>query len=36
MAPIIKTEYPYISECDVDAIKSLYDGGKKSNVVCEK
>jgi hypothetical protein len=36
MAPIIKTEYPYISECDIDAIKSLYDGNKKSDVVCEK
>jgi len=36
MAPRIKTEFPYISECDVDALISLYDGGKNSNVVCEK
>ena len=36
MAPIIKTEYPYISECDLAAIVSLYDGEKKSDVTCEK
>lgn len=36
MAPIVKTSYPYISECDVDAIVGLYDGGKSSHVVCEK
>lgn len=36
MAPIITTGYPYISECVVDAIKFLYDGGKSSQVVCEK
>jgi hypothetical protein len=29
MAPRIQTDYPYISECDIDAIKSLYDGNKK-------
>lgn len=36
MHPTIKTEYPYISECDVDAIVSLYNDGKTSQVVCEK
>ena len=36
MAPLIITEYPYISECDIEAIVSLYDGGEKSHVVCEK
>ncbi len=36
MHATIQTEYPYISECDVDAIKKLYDGGKKSEVICQK
>ena len=36
MYPIIETNYPYVSDCDVSAIQSLYDGGKKSEVVCEK
>lgn len=36
MAPIIQTSYPYISECDIDTIVKLYDGGKNSQVVCEK
>lgn len=36
MYPEIKTNYPYISQCDISALKSLYDGGKKSEVVCEK
>jgi hypothetical protein len=36
MAPVIATDYPYISECDLDAIHHLYDGGESSNVVCEK
>lgn len=36
MAPIIKTEYPYISDCDIDAIRALYDGKRTSQVVCEK
>ena len=35
MHPTIETNYPYISDCDVDAIVSLYDGGKKSEVTCE-
>ena len=36
MHATIQTEYPYISECDIDAVKSLYDGKKTSQVVCEK
>ncbi len=36
MHPIIKTQFPYISECNVDAIHHLYDGGKSSSVECEK
>lgn len=35
MAPTATTEFPYISECDVDAIVKLYDDGKLSRVVCE-
>ncbi|MBI4130956.1 MAG: matrixin family metalloprotease [Nitrosarchaeum sp.] len=27
MAPVITTDYPYISECDLDAIHHLYNGG---------
>ena len=36
MAPVITTNYPYISECDLDAIRHLYDGGESSMVTCEK
>ena len=36
MYPTIATHYPYVSECDVDAITLLYDGGQSSQVVCEK
>ena len=36
MYPTITTDYPYISDCDVDAIVWLYDGGESSKVVCEK
>ncbi len=35
MAPIITTNYPYISQCDLDAITHLYDGGQRSTVICE-
>ena len=35
MHPTIETDYPYISECNIDAIVLLYNGGKKSEVVCE-
>lgn len=36
MASILTTEYPYISDCDIDAIVLLYDGGQSSQVICEK
>lgn len=36
MAPVITTNYPYISECDIDAISALYDGKASSQVVCQK
>jgi hypothetical protein len=36
MAPTITTQYPYISDCDVAAIKALYNGKSSSEVVCEK
>ncbi|MBI5146530.1 MAG: matrixin family metalloprotease [Thaumarchaeota archaeon] len=36
MHPVIQTGYPYISDCDIDTIVSLYDGGKNSQVICEK
>jgi hypothetical protein len=36
MHPTIETNYPYISECDIDAITLLYDGGKSSHVECQK
>ncbi|MEK0360484.1 MAG: matrixin family metalloprotease [Nitrosopumilus sp.] len=35
MYPVIKTNYPYISECNIDAIAGLYDGMKSSEVVCQ-
>src|SRR5438309_4977392 len=34
MHATIQTEYPYISQCDIDAIKSLYNGNGKSQVTC--
>ena len=36
MYPTVETNFPYISECDLDAITLLYDGGESSQVVCEK
>jgi len=36
MHPVIRTQFPYISECNVSAIHHLYDGGKSSKVECEK
>jgi len=35
MYPIIKTNFPYISECDVSAMEKLYDGANTSEVICE-
>lgn len=36
MFPTIQTNYPYISQCDIDTLVGLYDGKLKSQVVCEK
>ena len=36
MYPVIETNFPYVSECDVDAIVSLYDGNESSEVICKK
>jgi len=36
MAPVITTNFPYISECDIAAIAALYNGEIKGQVVCEK
>ena len=34
MHATIQTEYPYISPCDIDAIRSLYNGSERSQVAC--
>ncbi len=34
MYPTIGTDYPFISECTVEALHSLYDGDFNSNYVC--
>jgi len=36
MAPVILTDFPYISECNVDAMSVLYDGNESDKAVCEK
>jgi len=36
MHATIETDYPYISQCDIDAITALYDGSQSSQVVCTK
>jgi hypothetical protein len=36
MHATIETDYPYISQCDIDTMKSLYDGNEKSTVTCTK
>jgi hypothetical protein len=36
MAPTIQTAYPYISDCDIDALRALYDGKQLNQTVCEK
>ena len=36
MAPLIITLYPYISQCDIDAIRELYNGNQNNEVLCEK
>lgn len=35
MYPTIEMEYPYISQCDLSAIESLYDDSGSSIVICE-
>jgi len=35
MYPEIKTNYPYISPCDVQGIIGLYDGEQKSEIICQ-
>jgi len=35
-APVILIGFPYISECNVYAMISLYDGSESSQAVCEK
>ncbi|MEX0862514.1 matrixin family metalloprotease [Nitrosopumilus sp.] len=35
MYPTITTSIPFISDCNIDAIVSLYNGNKQSEVVCE-
>ena len=35
MSPMLP-DYPYISGCDVDTLKGLYDGDQNSKVVCQK
>ena len=35
MYPVIQTEFPYISECMIDAIAGLYDGKKTSEIECQ-
>lgn len=36
MAPIIRTKYPLIGGCDIQAVNALYDGGKQIPVTCQK
>jgi len=35
MYPEIKTNYPYISPCNVQGIIGLYDGEQKSEIICQ-
>jgi predicted Zn-dependent protease len=35
MHATIQTDYPYISQCDIDAVTGLYDGKKQSAVICQ-
>lgn len=35
MHATIKTDYPYISGCDIAAIKGLYEGDDRSQVACQ-
>ncbi|MBI5859630.1 MAG: matrixin family metalloprotease, partial [Nitrosarchaeum sp.] len=35
MYPEVKTNYPYISPCDVHGINELYNGEQKSEIICQ-
>ena len=35
MYPTIETNFPYISDCDIDAMVKLYNGANTSEVICE-
>lgn len=35
MYPEVKTNYPYISPCDVHGITELYNGEQKSEIICQ-
>ncbi|MCV0372656.1 MAG: matrixin family metalloprotease [Nitrosarchaeum sp.] len=35
MYPTIKTNFPYINPCNIQAITELYDGNEKGTVTCE-
>jgi hypothetical protein len=36
MHATIQTDYPYISGCDIAAIKGLYEGDERSQVICSQ
>lgn len=36
MHDVVTTDYPYISDCDIDALVAVYNGKHSSEVVCEK
>jgi len=36
MHATIQTNYPFISECDISAISSLYDGHEANKVMCDR
>ncbi|HMK33012.1 MAG TPA: M57 family metalloprotease [Nitrosopumilaceae archaeon] len=36
MSAQISRDYPYISQCDVETLASLYNGNEKSHVICTK
>lgn len=35
MAPVTATKYPYVSECDINALISLYNNGQSSEIICQ-
>ena len=35
MHPTVKSDFPYISECNIDALVSLYDENDPSQVICK-